>query len=150
MAHNKIHLGPACENRPQTEEALANVAIAPGSFVTKNAAGEFILATSALAVEGTEVYVASENFTAGQQVDDDNPADETMIAYKRNPREILAALLANGQNVTRTDTPLTVTGSAGQLAIGTVGTDHIVAYAREVFNNNTGSARLIAIRPATL
>ncbi|AUR95650.1 hypothetical protein NVP1210O_28 [Vibrio phage 1.210.O._10N.222.52.C2] len=148
--HNKIHLGPACENRPQTEDALADVAITPGSFVTYNATNEFVLATEALAVEGRELYVASENWFAGLQVDDDNPADQTMTAYKRNPKEILAALLITGQNITARDTALKVSATDGQLEIATVGTDHVVAYAREVFNNNTGSAQLIAIRPATL
>ncbi|AUR85531.1 hypothetical protein NVP1076O_26 [Vibrio phage 1.076.O._10N.286.51.B7] len=148
--HNKIHLGPACENRPQTEDALADVAITPGSFVTYNATNEFILATAALAVQGTELYVASENWFAGLQVDDDNPADQTMTAYKRNPKEILAALLITGQNITARDTALKLSDTAGQLEVATVGTDHVVAYAREVFNNNTGSAQLIAIRPATL
>ena len=148
--HNKIHLGPACENRPQTEDALADVAITPGSFVTYNATNEFVLATAALAVEGRELYVASEGWTSGLQVDDDNPADQTMTAYKRNPKEILAALLVTGQNITQKDTPLALSTTAGQLRIGVVGTDHIVAYSREVFNNNTGSAQLIAIRPATL
>lgn len=147
--HNKIHLGPACENRPQTEDALATVAITPGSFVYR-VAGGFALATAALAVEGRELYVASENWFAGLQVDDDNAVGETMTAYKRNPREILAALLVTGQNITAKDTPLAISTTAGQLRVGVVGTDHIVAYAREVFNNNTGSAALIAIRPATL
>lgn len=148
--HNKIHLGPACEVRPQTEEALADVAIAPGSFVSINASGEFVLATQAIAIEGNEVYVASENWAAGLQVDDDNAADETCIAYKRNPRDILAALVVDGQNITKLDTPLTLSTTAGQLQIGTPGTNHIVAYSREVFNNNTGEAQLVAIRPATL
>lgn len=148
--HNKIHLGPACEVRPQTEEALADVAITPGAFVAYNATNEFILATAAIAVEGRELYVASENWFAGLQVDDDNAADQTMVAYKRNPREILAALVITGQNITQRDTPLALSTTAGQLRIGVVGTDHIVAYSREVFNNNSGSAQLVAIRPATL
>lgn len=148
--HNKIHLGPACEVRPQTEEGIADVAIAPGSFVIKDATEQFILATAALAIEGNELYVASENWAQGLQVDDDNIADQSMIAYKRNPREILAALVITGQNITKRDTPLAVSTTAGQLRIGTPGTDHIVAYSREVFNNASGSAQLVAIRPATL
>ncbi len=148
--HNKIHLGPAVENCPQTAEGLADVAITPGSFVLYSATNEFILATAALAVSGNELYVAAENFTAGLQVDDDNAADETMIAYERNPREILAGLLITGQNITKIGTPLALSATAGQLRIGVVGTDHIVAYSREIFNNNTGESQLIAIRPATL
>ncbi len=148
--HNKIHLGPACELRPQTEDGIAAVAITPGSFVIKNASSQFVLATAALAIEGNEVYVASENWFSGLQVDDDNIAGQTMTAYKRNPREILAALVVTGQNITKTDTPLAVSTTAGQLRIGVPGTDHIVAYSREVFNNSTGSAALVAIRPATI
>ncbi len=147
--HNKIHLGPACENRPQTEEALATVAITPGTFVYR-VAGGFAPVTAALALAGRELYVASENWFAGLQVDDANAINQTMVAYKRNPREILAALLITAQNITAKDTPLAISATAGQLRIGVVGTDHIVAYSREVFNNNTGAAVLLAIRPATL
>lgn len=150
--HNKIDLGPAYENCPQTEEALADVAIAPGSYVIRSStnAQEFILATAALAVEGNQLYIADHNWAAGRNTDDVNPADETMIAQLPLPRKQYAALLATGNNVTRRDTPLTLSSTAGVLEIGTVGTDHIVAYAREVFNNTSGSSQLIRIKPAVL
>lgn len=148
--HNLINLGPAQDNSPQTEEGLASVAIMPGSVVNKDSSNEFEPTTAALGVEGRQLYFADHNWVAGRNTDDANPADETMIALVPLPRQRYAALLLTGQNVTRVDTPLTLSATAGVLEIGTVGTDHIVAYAREVFNNTSGSSQLIAIKPATL
>ena len=148
--HNKIDLGPAYENCPQTEEGLASVSIAPGSIVTKDASNEFVLCTAALSAVGNEIYIADHNWAAGRNTDDANPADETMIAQLPLPRKQYAALLLTGNNVTRRDTPLAVSATAGVLRIGVPGTDPIVAYAREVFNNTSGSSQLIAVKPARL
>ena len=153
--HNKIDLGPAIENCVQLEEGIANVAITPGSIVMKSRAadatlGEFILATAAASLEGTQLYVADHNFYAGRQVDDDNPADETMPAHVPLPRKRYAALLLNGQNVTALDTPLKVSATAGVLDIGNPASDRIVAYAREVFNNSGSNPELIAVRMANI
>lgn len=152
--HHKINLGPANENQPQTEEALADVAITPGAIVYRQTSGgqigQFALATAALAVDGRQLYIADHNYTAGRNTDDDNPADETMISQVPLPRMRYAALLLNGQNVTARDVPLKVSATAGVLDIGTVGTDHIVAYAREAYNNTTSNPQLIAVRWATV
>ena len=145
--HNTIDLGPAEENCPQTEEALASVAIAPGTIVYRDTSNEFAPAGNAQDDQGFQLYIADHNFFAGRQITDSNPADQTMVAQIPLPRKRYAALLATGQNVQRLDTPLTV-NNAGQLIIGTPGTDRIHFYAREVFNNTGSSAELIAVRPA--
>lgn len=145
--HNTIDLGPAEENCPQTEEAIASAAIQPGTIVYLNTSSQFAVAGDAQDDQGFQLYIADKNFTAGRQISDNNPANQTMIAQLPLPRKRYAALLANGQNVQRKDTPLTV-NNTGQLIIGTPGTDRIHFYAREVFNNTSGSAQLIAVRPA--
>ena len=145
---NNIYQGPAHENRPQVEEAPASVVISPGSIVYPDSSGEFAPLTATLNTQGRKYYIAAENFFAGRDVDDSNPAGETMPAYNPLPRQSYAALIATGQNVTRVDTPLTISSTAGVLEIGTPGTDRIVAYAREIYNNNSGSSQLIRIRPA--
>lgn len=146
--HNRIDLGPASENLPQVQEALASAAIIPGTFVYLDASGEFAALTTALNVAGRQGYIASENYTQGRDVNDTNPADQSMIAQLPLERKRYAALLLAGQNVTAIDTPLTVSATAGVLEIGTPGTDRIVAYAREIFNNSGATNELIAIRPA--
>lgn len=153
--HHKIDLGPANENYPQVEEGIADVAITPGAVVHKSVSGgnigQFVLTTAALAVAGRQLYVADHNFTAGRDTDDDNPADETMIAQVPLPRKRYAALLLNGQNVTAVDTPLKVSATAGVLDIDTdLSAGLTVAYAREVYNNNTSDPQLIAVRWATV
>lgn len=148
MPHNRIDLGPAEENLPQVSEALASVAITPGAWVYLNASGEYALLTSALNVAGRQGYIASENYTQGRDVNDANPADQSMIAHWPLERKRYAALLLAGQNVTALDTPLTLSATAGVLTIGTPGTDRIVAYARQIFNNTGPANQLIAIRPA--
>lgn len=145
--HNTIDLGPAEENCPRTEEAIASAAIAPGTIVYRNTSNQFAAAGDAQDDQGFQLYIADHNFAAGRQIDDTNPANQTMIAQMPLPRKVYAALVATGQNVARIDTPLTV-NNAGQLIIGTPGTDRIHFYAREVFNNTTGSAQLVAVRPA--
>lgn len=149
--YNKILLGPATENHPQVEEGTSAVAITPGSLVYKSAGtGTFALATAAIAIEGNQLYFADHQWCAGRQIDDATPIGETVMAYVPLPRQRYSALVANGQNITKVDTPLKVSATAGVLDIGTPGTDHIVAYSREVFNNTTGSAQLVQVRPATL
>lgn len=145
--HNTIDLGPAEENCPQTEEAIAAVAITPGSIVYRNASNQFALAGDGQDDQGYQLYIADHNFTAGRQISDDNPATQSMIAQIPLPRKRYAALLAAGANAVRLDTPLTV-NNAGQLIVGTPGTDRIHFYAREVFNNTGSAGALIAVRPA--
>lgn len=143
--YNKIDLGPACENRPQTAEAIPTVAVAPGTITLVTGA----IATATNARQGDQLYIADHNWCAGRQIDDDNAADETMIMQLPLPRKKYAALLANGQNVTALDTPLKV-GASGLLEIATLGTDYVSFRADEVYNNNTGSAQLIVVRPLTV
>lgn len=143
--YNKIDLGPAVENNPQTAEAIPTVAVTPGTIVLASGA----VATATNARQGDQLYIADHNWCAGQQVSDDNAANETMIMQLPLPRKKYAALLANGENVTAKDTALKV-GASGLLEIATLGTDYVSFRADEVYNNNTGSAQLIIVRPVTV
>lgn len=143
--YNKIDLGPACENRPQTEEVIAPAATTPGTVVLRTG----VAATGTNARQGDQLYIADHQWCAGRQIDDDTPSGETLIMQLPLPRKKYAALLANGQNVTAVDAPLKV-GASGQLELATLGTDYVAFRADEVFNNNTGSAQLIVVRPVTV
>lgn len=142
--YNTINMGPAGE-QPQTQDAIASVAIKPGSVVVRTS-GSFALATAATTA-GTRFYFADHNWAAGGDNDTNNAANETMIAQIPLPRSNYAALLANGQNVANVDTPLTFAAN-GELAIGTPGTDPIVAWSTEAYNNTSGESQLIAVRVA--
>lgn len=143
--YNKIDLGPAIENCPQIEEGISAVAVTPGS-ITRFDAGAVVLASAADAVQGNQLYVADHQWCAGRDVDADTPAGETVLNHVPLNRKRYAALLLAGQNVLSVDTPLKVSATDGVLEIGTPGTDHIVAYSREAYNNTTGENQLIAIR----
>lgn len=147
--YNKIDLGPSTEKLPQVREALAAADTTPGAVVLM-AAGELAGATATTALEGVQLYVADAGWCSGLDVDDAVPAGDTLIAHKMLPAKRYAALVATGNNITAVDTPLKVSATAGQLEIGTAGTDHIVAYADEIYNNASGSAQLVSIRPAVL
>ena len=141
--HSKILLGPAKNTCPQTLDRLATTDILPGT-ITKITSDKFAAVAAADSKLGVQLYVASDNWCNGSQVSDTNKANETMIAYRPMSGVIFAGLLKAGENVADLDTPLTISDTAGVLAVGTPGTDHIVAYAREVFNNTTGEAQLIS------
>lgn len=143
--YNKIDLGPAVENCPQVAEAIPTVAVTPGTITLASGA----IATGTNARQGEQLYIADHNWCAGRQISDDNVADESMIMQLPLPRKKYAALLANGQNVTAKDTALAV-GASGQLVVATLGTDYVSFRADEVYNNNTGSAQLIVVRPVTV
>ena len=147
--YNKINLGPAPENCPDSRDRLAAVAILPGSQVKLDANGKFALATAVDAEQGVQLYIANHNYFQGLQVDDANPADDTMQGLLPVPKGIYAALVADGVNITAVDFALKV-GANGQLVAATVGTDHVQYRANEVYNNNTGSAQLVEVRPVTV
>ena len=141
--HSKILLGPAKSTCPQTLDRLATADILPGTLVNI-ASDKFAAIAAANSKAGVQLYVASENWCNGSQVSDTNKANETMFAYRPMSGVIYAGLLKTGENVADLDTPLAISDTAGVFKVGTVGTDHIVAYAREIFNNTTGESQLIS------
>lgn len=141
---NKIFLGPVEKNHPQVKELLGDVALKPGRLVVITA-GKWALAA---ATTVGKVWLVQDNYLALKGVDDDWPDEDRVVALEMLPEFIYAARIANGVNITAIGTPLTP-GATGTLAIASTA-DLIVAYADEVYNNNSGSEQLIRIRPAGL
>lgn len=140
--YSRIHLGPARKNDPQVMELAAAAAIQPGCLIVVSA-GEFALAGASTV---GKVWIAQENYLAQKGVDDAYAADERVIGLEMQADTLYAAVIATGTNVTAVGTPLTPAAN-GKLAIAST-SDLVVAYADEVYNNNTGSDQLIRIRPA--
>lgn len=141
--YNKIYLGPVDKALPQVRELLASAALKPGRLVVVTA-GKFALSDAST---NAKVRIVQDNYLQMKTVDDDWASDSTAIAMELQDGHIYAARIANGVNVTALDTPLTFAAN-GTLAVGVPGTDIIVAFADEVYNNNTGSEQLIKIRVA--
>lgn len=148
--YNRIHLGPARKNDPQVREAEAGAssAIKPGTFVVLSS-GRFV---NAAADTVGKVWLAQENYLAMKGVDtaydpyvSASDRGDTVLGLELQDDTHYAAVIATGTNITAVGTPLKLAAS-GKLAIATPGTDNIVAFADEVFNNNTGSDQLIRIR----
>lgn len=149
--YSRIHLGPARKNDPQVLEAEAGAVITPGCLIVLSS-GRFVLAG---ATTVGKVWLAQENYLAQKGV------DATYAAYAAGPPEVrgdrvmglemqddthYAARIANGVNITAVGTALTPAAN-GTLAVASTA-DLVVAYADEVFNNNTGATQLLRIRPA--
>ena len=141
--YTRIHLGPARRNDPQVREAVASTAITPGSLIVLSS-GEFALAGAATI---GKVWLAQENYLAQKSVDDAYAADnDTVIGLEMEDGTHYAVRVATGVNITAVGTALTP-GANGTLAIASTD-DLVVAYSDEIYNNDTGSAQLVRIRPA--
>lgn len=149
---SKILLGPARKNDPQVHEAEANAVIMPGCFVTKNANGRFDLAGAATV---NKLWLAQEYYLALRNVDTAYKAYVTGPPVVRGDRVLglemqddvlYAARVGAGVNVSAVGLPLAV-GANGLLVLAT-NSSRVVAYSDEIYNNTTGSAQLIQIRPA--
>jgi len=140
--YNKIFLGPVQKKLPQVREALASVALLPGRLVVMSS-GEFALAG---ATTVGQVLLVQDNYLASKGVDTAWAADSTAIGIEMQSDELYAARIANGVNITAIGTALTP-GANGTLAIAST-SDLVVAYADEIYNNNSGSEQLLRVRPA--
>lgn len=140
--YNKIFLGPVEQNRPQVLEAQASVALLPGRFAVLSA-GKFALAGAATV---GKAWLIQDNYLGLKDTDDTWAVDETAIGIEMQDGRTYAARIANGVNITAKGVALTY-GANGTLAIAAL-SDLVVAYSDEIYNNNTGSEQLIAIRPA--
>lgn len=141
--YTKILLGPTRKNDPQVWEAPADVSTLPGTFVTVNAGGEFVPAGAA---PTDLVRIVQENYLALRGVDVAYGVGDRMIGIEMQPDVLYAGRVAAGQNIARIGAPLT-TNAAGHLINAGAGV-RVVAYADEVYNNNTGTTQLVSIRPA--
>lgn len=141
--YNRIHLGPARENDPQVREAQAAASTLPGCLVTLNGSGKFALGS---ATTVGKVWLVQDNYLAQKGTDDAWEADETTVAFEIEEDTIYAARIPTGTNITAVGTAL-APGASGKFAIAASG-KQVVAYADEIYNNNTGSDQLIRVRAA--
>lgn len=141
--YTKILLGPTRKNDPQVWEAPADASTLPGTMVVVNAGGEFVAA----GVAPTDlVRIVQENYLALRGVDVAYGVGDRMIGIEMQPDVLYAGRVAAGQNIARIGAPLT-TNAAGHLIVAGAGV-RVVAYADEVYNNDTGTTQLVSIRPA--
>lgn len=140
--YSKIILGPARKNDPQVLEFPAAASTKPGCLVVVTA-GKFALAGAATV---GKVWLAQENYLSMQGVDTAYDTDDRVLGIEMQDDVIYAARIATGVNITAVGTALTPAAN-GMLGIAST-SDLVVAYADEVFNNNTGTDQLIRIRPA--
>ena len=139
---NKIFLGPVEKNKPQVRELLASVALKPGRLAVISS-GKWALAG---ATTVGKVWIVQDNYLALKGTDDDWAADSLAIGMELEDDQIYAARIANGVNITAIGTALTPAAN-GTLGIAST-SDLIVAYAEEVYNNNSGSEQLLKVRPS--
>lgn len=149
--YSKIYLGPARKNDPQVFEAEAGAAITPGCLIVLSS-GRFVLAG---ATTVGKVWIAQENYLAMKGVDAAYTAyaagppvvdGDRVLGLEMQDDVLYAARIANGVNITAVGTALTPAAS-GTLGIAST-SDLVVAYADEIYNNNSGSTQLLRIRPA--
>jgi len=139
---NKIFRGPFEKPKPQVRELLASAALLPGRLAVITS-GKFALAG---ATTIGKVWLIQDNYLQQKGVDDAWAQDNTAIGIELEDDSLYAARIANGVNITAVGTPLTPAAN-GTLGIASTG-DLIVAYSDEVYNNNSGSEQLLAIRGA--
>jgi hypothetical protein len=140
--YNKIYLGPVDKPKPQVRELLASVTLLPGCLT--------VIDTGKFALAGTsttgKVRIVQDNYLQLKGVDTAWAQDDRAICMELQDGHIYAGRIPTGVNITAIDTPLTC-GASGKLAIAGSG-DYVVAFADEVYNNNTGADQLIRIRVA--
>lgn len=140
--YNRIHLGPARSNDPQVHEALAAAATLPGTLVVISA-GKFARAS---ATTVGKVWLTQENYLGQKGVDTAYASDAILLGLELEDNTHYAARIPTGVNITAVGTPL-APGANGLFAIASSG-DQVVAFADEVYNNNTGADQLIRVRAA--
>src|SRR5690606_17765462 len=134
---NKIFLGPVDKPKPQVRELIASVALKPGRLAVISS-GKWALAGASTV---GKVWLVQDNYLQLKTVDDDWAANDTAIGIEMEDDSLYAARIANGVNITAIGTALTL-GANGTLAIAST-SDLIVAYADEVYNNDSGSEQLL-------
>ncbi len=139
---NKIFLGPVDKPKPQVRELIASVALKPGRLAVISS-GKWALAGASTV---GKVWLVQDNYLQLKSVDDDWAANDTAIGIEMEDDSLYAARIANGVNITAIGTALTL-GANGTLAIAST-SDLIVAYADEVYNNDSGSEQLLRVRAA--
>lgn len=141
--YNTIFAGPVNNPTPQTIEALASVALTPGSIVTYDATNGFELG----AADTTgKVWIVQDNYLTGRGVETDWASGARAIALDMVPGQLFNARVADGEDLTEGDA---LTPGASGVLVKAATSDMVVATAAETYNNNTGSVQLVTVKPAT-
>lgn len=141
--YNTIYAGPVSDPTPHAMEALASVALTPGSIVTFDATDGFEIAG---ATTTGKVWLVQDNYLTGRGIDSAWPADSRAVALDLVPGQLFNALVATGQNLVQGDA---LTPGANGALVKAAASDMVIATANETFNNNTGSVQLVTVRAAT-
>lgn len=139
-----IYVGPAdsANHKPLNMEAIAVAAIAPGTILSKAAAG-FSASAVASTVFGQLPLVADKDQQQSKSVDDAWTINENMVAIQPRSGEFINVLVATAQELL-VGTALARNG-AGLLAVAaTDGTVEIVAYSDEALT--TSGTELVRVR----
>lgn len=147
--HTKILLGPTRKNDPQVaEHKVAAAGFLPGQLVTLTN-NLFVLATAAAT---GRVFLLQEHYLAMKSVDqpyrysaEADGITDTALGLEMEDDVIYAARVPTGTDVKKGDA--LALGAGGNLVLGT-GSNRVVAYAHESFNNTTGATALVAVRKA--
>ncbi|KKK61459.1 hypothetical protein LCGC14_3014130 [marine sediment metagenome] len=98
--YNTIYAGPVSNPTPHAMEALASVALTPGSLVTFDAAIGFALATAATTAK---VWLVQDNYLTGRGIDTQWAADSRAIALDMVDGMLFNALVATGNSLVEGD-----------------------------------------------
>lgn len=154
IAKRTIYVGPAdnANTKPLHREAKATQAdILPGMAVESVATGLQKNATAATEFSHL-LLIADKDQMRSKSVDDLWAINENMVALQPRSGEVFNVLVADGNNITALDTPITVNG-AGKFKIATTPTtigvtsEQVLAYADEVINIS-GADALVRVRVA--
>lgn len=139
--YRAIFGGPVEKTMPQVRELPAAADTAPGSLIVESA-DTFAFATAATT---GKVYLAQENYATMKGVDDVIPTGNTVFGLELIDSHMYRALVATGTNVAK-DAPL-APGANGELVVAGAA-DRVVFFADEAYNNTSGTAQLVKVRPA--
>jgi hypothetical protein len=140
--YNKIFAGPVSENLPQVRELFAAAAITPGQILTLSS-GKF---TPAGASTVGPLWIAQENYLAMETPDNNYAIDDTVIGLVPMDEMLFAVLVPTGVNVAL-GAELS-RGAAGAVVLSTTGRP-VDFHAVEAYNNTSGAAQLVRVRPAS-
>ena len=146
-----IYVGPAdgMSHKPLHVEGRAIAAILPGTIVESVATGLQANAATAT-LFGQEILIADKDQARSLSVDDLWTINENMAAIHLRSGEFANVLVADGNNITASGTPLSLNGS-GLLKIAvtpaTVGatSEQVLCYSDETINVS-GADALVRVR----
>lgn len=141
-----IYVGPVdgSDSKPLNHEGLAVAAIAPGTTLSKSAAG-FAASAVAATVFGQLWLIADKDQMRSKSVDTAWTINENMVAIQPRSGEFVNALVVTGQAL-EIGTALTRNGAGLLVIAATDGTEEIVAYSDEKVT--TTATQLVRVRKA--